>query len=430
MKCPNCGAELSEGMRFCSNCGTQISEAPDTPPVLAANNAKNKSTSHNGVKIAIGAVVATTVAVGAGIGGFSVYQSRLISRADNAVSNGDYELALNLYEKVCSRSTEKAKADTMVSKLTAAKAATRDAGKALENGETNEIKQYTTKACAQIPDYKPALDIEQSIELKEKLSEAKNSVNSGEYAKVLTLATEIENADVDNEFSANYKAEVRNYVKIVNDFEAQSVLNANSALKNGDIAQAENITAELLRRLPASEQGKALNNDIDNVKIAASLIQNAQAKKNSGDYAGALNDLNNAFSKYPPFRSTYTQLYNDVTTLKGNADKAAAEKKLQEEAARKAQEEAAKRAQEEARRAQEAAKNSKTYMYNRSNDFSTLRSAASSKSSEILKIPYNGKCEILGESNGFYYVNYNGNYGYVRSDLLSYSSNPTPYYGN
>ena len=101
-----------------------------------------------------------------------------------------------------------------------------------------------------------------------------------------------------------------------------------------------------------------------------------------------------------------------------------------EEAARKAQEEAAKRAQEEAKRAQEAAKNSKTYMYNRSNDFSTLRTAASSKSGEILKIPYNGKCEILGESNGFYYVNYNGNYGYVRSDLLSYSPNPTPYYGN
>ena len=422
MKCHNCGAEISEGLKFCSNCGTQISTASDNPPVSAANNEKSKPASNTGIKIAIGVVAVAAVAAGAGIGGFSVYQSGLINRADNAVESGNYELALTLYEKVSGLSPDKAKAEAMVSKLNGAKAAARDAGKALKNDDEGEMKKNISKAYSLIPNYKPAHDIEQSIELKGKLSEAKNCVNTGEYSKVLTLANEIENSDVDNEFSANYKAEIKDYVNIVNDFETQSVLNANSALKNGDIVQAENITAELSRRLPDSEQGKALNNDIDDVKVATSLVQNAQAKKNSGDYAGALTDLNNAFSKYPAFRSTYVQLYNDVTTLKANADKSAAEKKAQEEANRKAQ--------EEARRVQESAKNSKTYMYNRSNDFSTLRSAASSKSGEILKIPYNGKCEILGESNGFYYVNYNGNYGYVRSDLLSYSANPTPYYGN
>ncbi|MBQ8941318.1 MAG: SH3 domain-containing protein [Firmicutes bacterium] len=430
MKCPNCGAELNEGLKFCSSCGTQVAATPDNTSVSVAKNKKNKSALNSGVKIAIGVVAAAAVAVGAGIGGFLVYQNVLISRADNAVKNGDYELALDLYEKVSDLSSQKAKADTMISKLTTAKAAARDAGKALENGDEAEMRKNISQAYSLIPNYIPAAEVEKNIELKDKINEAKNCVNSGEYAKVLALANEIEKSDVNNKYSANYKAEVKDYVNIVNDFEAQSVLNANSALKSGDIAQAENIAAELLRRLPDSEQGKALNDDIANVKIAASLIQNAQAKKNSGDYAGALTDLNNAFSKYPPFRSTYVQLYNDVTTLKANADKAAAEKKAQEEAARKAQEEAAKRAQEEAKRAQEAAKNSKTYMYNRSNDFSTLRTAASSKSGEILKIPYNGKCEILGESNGFYYVNYNGNYGYVRSDLLSYSPNPTPYYGN
>ena len=145
MKCPNCGAELSEGMRFCGSCGTQITAVSDNSPAHAANNVTTntaaKAKQNSGVKVAIGAVAAAAVAIGAGAGGFSVYQSGLIARAENAVESGDYELALTLYEKVSGLSPDKAKAEAMVSKLNGAKAAARDAGKALKNDDEGEMKK-------------------------------------------------------------------------------------------------------------------------------------------------------------------------------------------------------------------------------------------------------------------------------------------------
>ncbi|MBQ8941321.1 MAG: zinc-ribbon domain-containing protein [Firmicutes bacterium] len=340
MKCPNCGAELSEEMRFCGNCGAKISAAPDNSSGPAENNVKTnnvtKSRQNSGVKVAIGAIAATVVAVGAGVGGFSAYQSSLVERADNAVSNGDYELAMDLYEKVSSLSADKSKAETMVSKLTGAKAAARDAGKALENGDEAEMRKNISKAYSLIPDYKPAAEVEKTIELQAELNEAETCVNSGEYAKVLALAKEIEAMDLSSEYYAICRTQMDDMVKIVNDFESASVSNANAALQSGNTALAENITAELLRRLPDSEQGKALNTNIENIKGAAALVQSAQAKKNSGDYAGALADLDSAFAKYPAYKSPYTQLYNDIQNLKTQADaakKAAQEKENRSQAA-------------------------------------------------------------------------------------------------
>lgn len=33
MKCPNCGTELTEGMKFCINCGTPVSDTGNTVTV-------------------------------------------------------------------------------------------------------------------------------------------------------------------------------------------------------------------------------------------------------------------------------------------------------------------------------------------------------------------------------------------------------------
>ena len=216
----------------------------------------------------------------------------------------------------------------MVSKLNGAKAAARDAGKALKNGDEAEMMQNITKAYSLIPNYKPAVEIEKSIEIKDKLNEAETCVNSGEYARVLALSEEINAAGTSGDYYAICKSQMDDMVKIVADFESASVSNANEALQNGNTVQAENITAELLRRLPDSEQGKALNTNIENIKSATMLVQSAQSKKNSGDYDGALTDLDNAFAKHSAYKSTYTQLYNDIQNLKTQAD--AAKKVVQE----------------------------------------------------------------------------------------------------
>ena len=288
-----------------------VLSAPSSVP-KAEPAAKSKRGGKKGIKIVIGTVAAAAVAVGAGAGFFSLSQSAIIYRAEAAVSDGDYELALTLYEKVSRLSTDKSKAEAMISKLNGAKAAARDAGKALENDDEGEMKKYISKAYSLIPDYKPAAEIEDIIVLKDKTNEAENYVNSGEYAQVLALAKDIESDAPDSEYAAKYIEQIENSVKIVEDFEAASIKNAKEAIKNGNTAEAENITSELLRRLPDSEQGKTLKSNLDNVKSATVLIQSAQAKKNSGDYSGAITDMDNAFAKYPAYKVAYSQLYNDT----------------------------------------------------------------------------------------------------------------------
>ena len=323
MKCPNCGADLNEGMRFCSNCGSQIAAAEPAPQITGNSpTTTNKKSNSKVSKFTVGAVAAAAIAVTAGIGSFSLYQKSLISRAENAMASGDYELAIELYEKVSSVNENKSAAKRMVSKLTEAKAAVRDAGKALESGDESKVREYISKARSCVPDYKPALEIETAIELKDKLAEAENCVNSSEYAKALSLAKEIEAASTESEYLSKYLTKSQEIIKIVEDFETASTANAQAALNNNSMAEAENITAELLRRLPDSENGKAIKNRIDNMKSAMTLIQNAQSKKSKGDYSGALTDLDNAFSKYPAYKTNYTQLYNDITDLKSKAEAA------------------------------------------------------------------------------------------------------------
>ena len=40
IKCPKCGAELSDDTKFCSHCGTKI-EAVTPPPIVDENEASN-----------------------------------------------------------------------------------------------------------------------------------------------------------------------------------------------------------------------------------------------------------------------------------------------------------------------------------------------------------------------------------------------------
>lgn len=68
--------------------------------------------------------------------------------------------------------------------------------------------------------------------------------------------------------------------------------------------------------------------------------------------------------------------------------------------------------------------------YCRASDYATIRTYASTKSSELGRLPCRAACQYLGDYGEFLKISYNGIVGYVRTDLISTDYTAPLYYGD
>ena len=63
MKCPNCGAEYSEGKNFCGECGVGLSQPPPVQPSPSIHRKAGRSWARSSWKGAVAIVVVVIVAI-------------------------------------------------------------------------------------------------------------------------------------------------------------------------------------------------------------------------------------------------------------------------------------------------------------------------------------------------------------------------------
>ncbi|MBO5560925.1 MAG: YARHG domain-containing protein [Firmicutes bacterium] len=322
MKCQNCGTELNDDMRFCSNCGKPVISVQKPEPT-PDNPVPQKGTERSAKKFQRTALIVIAAVVLLSITVCTLYyfvQKAKLLRAEQAMQDNDYDLALELYDSISGISPDKTTAQNMSKKLVQAKAAVRDASKALENGDESEFNTKISKAYSCIKDYYPAKELEHTAVMSKEIVDAETYYNSGEYAKALDISQRLSNDEASNEIAETIKERANNIVSGIGSYEQAAARNVRAAISAGDIAQAESISKQVSERLPDSDTAKTLSAEIRDLNSAISLIQSAQAEKNSGNWSKALSDLESAFKLCPDYEDKYSQLYNDVKNGKLNAE--------------------------------------------------------------------------------------------------------------
>ena len=151
MFCTNCGKEMKDDSAFCPNCGTKVkmdavSEGADkAPSVVTAHTEVRKKKRGKGGMIA--GIVAAVVVIAAGVGAILYLNSdtykigKNVKLASKSYENGDYDEALDYYEKALR--LDNSNPDVYEGMV---KVNVKLASKSYESGDYDEALDYYEKA--------------------------------------------------------------------------------------------------------------------------------------------------------------------------------------------------------------------------------------------------------------------------------------------